>query len=142
MSTASAGNQVTIHYTGTLQDGSEFDSSAGREPLSFTLGEGQIIPGLEKGIEGMEEGEKKQITVPAEEAYGPHHPERVQSVPRDAIPKDIELEVGLRLQAQQADGQPLQLTVAEVGEKEVKLDANHPLAGEDLTFAVEVVSIK
>lgn len=142
MSTASAGNQVTLHYTGKLQDGSEFDSSAGREPLSFTMGENQIIPGLERAIEGMEVGEKKEITVTADEAYGPYHPERVQSVPRDVIPKDIELEVGLRLQAQQADGQPLQLTVKEVGDNEVKLDANHPLAGEDLTFAVEIVSIK
>jgi FKBP-type peptidyl-prolyl cis-trans isomerase 2 len=142
MTTASAGSEVSIHYTGTLDDGSEFDSSAGGEPLSFTMGAREIIPGLERGIEGMQIGEKKSITVKAEDAYGPHHAERVQTVPRSAIPDEIRLAVGMRLQAQQEDGQAVQLTVAELTETDVRLDANHPLAGRDLTFAIEVVAIK
>lgn len=141
MTHASTGNTVSFHYTGTLDDGSTFDSSAGRDPLQFQMGANQIIPGLEKEMVGMAVGDRKKIRVAAEKAYGPHRPEAIQSVPRAQIPAEIELKPGLELQAQAPDGQPMQLKVVEVGETEVKLDANHPLAGEDLTFDVEIVAI-
>lgn len=141
MTQASEGNKVSFHYTGTLNDGTTFDSSAGREPLQFEMGAGQIIPGLEKEMVGMTVGEKRRITVPASDAYGPHRPEAVQTVDRGAIPPEIELKEGLELQATDPSGRPLRLKVLEVGDEEVTLDANHPLAGEDLTFEVEIVEI-
>ena len=99
MTQATIGNTVKIHYTGTLDDGTLFDSSDGREPLEFTLGESQVISGFEKGVEGMAVGDKKNIHIPAAEAYGPHNPELMQEVPRTQIPEEIELEVGIQLQA-------------------------------------------
>ena len=141
MTQASTGNTVSFHYTGTLDDGSTFDSSAGRDPLQFELGANQIIPGLEKEIVGMSVGEKKKIRVTSEEAYGPHRPDAIQTVDRSQIPAEIELKEGLELQAQAPNGQPIRLKVVEVGETDVKLDANHPLAGQDLTFDVEIVAI-
>lgn len=142
MSEAKNGDTVSIHYTGRLPDGSEFDSSAGREPLEFTLGAGQIIPGLEKEIEGMAVGDKSTVTIPADEAYGPHRPEAVQEVPRTQIPEEIDVAVGTQLQGMTQDGRQLNLTVVEVGNESVTLDANHPLAGKDLVFDVELVGIK
>ena len=142
MTQAKSGATVSMHYTGTLADGSEFDSSKEREPLSFELGAGQIIPGLERAVDGMEAGESKTVTVPAEEAYGEHQPQAIQQVPRDAIPDHIPLDLGTQLQVQTQDGQTLPVTVTDVSEAEVTLDANHPLAGKDLTFAVEVVSVE
>ncbi len=141
MTQAKAGDTVAIHYTGTLSDGTTFDSSEGRDPLSFTMGQGQIIPGLESALDGMTVGEQKTVTVPADQAYGQHHAEGLQQVPREAIPADIPLEVGMQLQMQTPDGQVMPVTVTEMSEAEVTLDANHPLAGQDLTFAVEVVTI-
>lgn len=142
MSEAKNGDTVSIHYTGRLPDGSEFDSSAGREPLEFTLGAGQIIPGLEKEIEGMAVGDKSTVTIPADEAYGPHRPEAVQEVPRTQIPEEIDVAVGTQLQGMTQDGRQLNLTVVEVGDESVTIDANHPLAGKDLVFDVELVGIK
>ena len=142
MTQAKAGDTVQIHYTGTLQDGVTFDSSAGRDPLEFVIGSGQIIPGLDAAIPGMTVGEKKTVQVPCEEAYGAHNPEAQQAVPRDNIPADIPLDPGTQLQMQTPQGQVVPVTVAEVTETEVILDANNPLAGKDLTFAVEVVAIK
>lgn len=141
MTQAKAGDTVAIHYTGTLADGSQFDSSEGRDPLRFTLGSGQIIAGLEAAITGMSQGEKKSVTIAAAEAYGDHRPEAVQAVPRAQIPAEIPLEVGGGLQVQTPDGQTIPVTVASVTDEEVTLDANHPLAGKDLTFAVELVEI-
>ncbi len=141
MSQVKPGNKVRFHYTGTLEDGSVFDSSDGREPLEFTLGEGQIIPGLERAIEGMETGEQKTVTIAADDAYGPYQPQGRQGVPRDQIPDHIPLDIGTRLQVQTPDGQPMPVTVAEVSDEVVVLDANHPLAGKDLTFAVEIVDV-
>lgn len=135
------GDTVRMHYTGTLSDGSVFDSSEGREPLEFTYGEGQIIPGLELGIEGMSTGDKRIVEVPAEQAYGPVQSEARHPVPRDDIPKDIPLEPGTQVQAQNEQGQVMTLTVYEVTDTHAVLDANHPLAGKDLTFDVELVSI-
>jgi peptidylprolyl isomerase len=141
MTQAKAGDTVAIHYTGTLADGSQFDSSEGRDPLRFTLGSGQIIAGLDAAITGMSQGEKKSVTIAAAEAYGDHRPEAVQAVPRAQIPAEIPLEVGGGLQVQTPDGQTIPVTVASVTDEEVTLDANHPLAGKDLTFAVELVEI-
>lgn len=141
MAQAKAGDTLSIHYTGTLADGAIFDSSEGRDPLSFELGSGQIIAGLDAALDGMSVGEKKTVTIPADQAYGPHHPEAIQNVPRDAIPADIPLDLGTELQVQTPDGQTMGVTVTAVTDEEVTLDANHPLAGKDLTFAVELVSI-
>lgn len=141
MTQASAGNKVQIHYTGTLEDGSVFDSSEGRDPLEFELGSGMIIPGLDRAIEGMSVGEQKTVTIPSTEAYGEYQAEARQDVPREQIPDSIPLEEGTMLQMQTPDGRAVPVMVAEVSETSVTLDANHPLAGKDLTFAVEVVSV-
>ncbi len=141
MTDAKQGDTVRIHYTGTHTDGSTFDSSEGRDPLEFTLGSGQIIPGLDKAIPGMTVGETKVVEVPAEEAYGHHNPEGVQSVPRAQVPDHIPLDPGTKLQIQTSDGRAVPVTVTEVTDETVVLDANHPLAGRDLTFEIELVEI-
>ena len=141
MTQAKAGDTVHFHYTGTLTDGSVFDSSQGREPLAFTLGSGQIIPGLDAAIDGMAVGEARTVTIPSDQAYGPYDSSARQSIPRDQIPPHIPLEAGTMLQMQAPDGQAVPVTVAEVDDRQVVLDANHPLAGQDLTFAVEIVAI-
>lgn len=141
MAQAKSGDTVRIHYTGKLTDGTQFDSSEGRDPLEFALGAGSIIPGLEQAIIGMAEGDKDTVTIAADDAYGPRHAEAVQTVERSQIPDHVELAVGGQLQAQAPSGQQLLLTVVEVTEETVTLDANHPLAGEDLVFEVELVAI-
>lgn len=141
MTEVKSGDTVNIHYTGSLQDGTQFDSSAGREPLQFTVGSGQVIPGFDTAVTGMTVGEKKTVTIPADQAYGQPDPRAIQVIPRDNIPADIPLEVGLQLQASGPAGQVMVVTVKEIGEEEVTLDANHRLAGEDLTFDLELVSI-
>jgi len=141
MTHATAGKKVRIHYTGTLEDGSVFDSSEGRDPLEFTVGSGQIIPGLDRAIDGMATGEQKTVTIPATEAYGAYQAEAKQDVPREQIPADIPLDPGTMLNMQTPDGRQVPVQVADVNDTTVTLDANHPLAGKDLTFAVELVSI-
>ncbi|MCW8835881.1 MAG: peptidylprolyl isomerase [Rhodospirillales bacterium] len=141
MSQAKDGDTVSIHYSGTLDDGTMFDSSVGNDPLEFTLGTGSVIPGFESAVTGMKVGDKKSTTIPATEAYGPHDPEMVQEVPREQIPPEVELEVGGQLQAQGPDGQVFVLTVSAFNENTVTLDGNHPLAGKDLTFEIELVGI-
>jgi FKBP-type peptidyl-prolyl cis-trans isomerase 2 len=141
MADAKSGDIVRIHYTGKLDDGNVFDSSEGRDPLQFTIGENNIIPKLEAAIIGMAEGDKATVEIIAAEAYGPHQPEAVQIVERSVIPGDIPLEVGTQLQATGSGGQPLLFTVVEVTDENVTLDGNHPLAGQDLTFDVELVEI-
>ncbi|MVA97062.1 peptidylprolyl isomerase [Nitratireductor sp. CAU 1489] len=141
MAEVKSGDVVRIHYTGKLTDGTEFDSSDGREPLEFEVGSGQIIPGLDNHVTGMSVGDKSTVTIPAEEAYGPRDQNQVQALPRTQIPDTIELSVGTRLQASTPDGQPVGLTVVELTDDTVTVDANHPLAGQDLVFDVEVVEI-
>lgn len=141
MSQVKSGDTVAIHYTGTLLDGTTFDSSEGREPLEFEVGSGMIIPGLDQALPGMEVGEKKVVKIACVDAYGPLNPEMRQAVPREGIPADIVLEVGTQLQMQTPDGQALPVMVVELDEATVTLDANHPLAGKDLQFDFEVVSI-
>ena len=141
MGTVKTGDTVRIHYTGTLADGTSFDSSQGRDPLEFTVGSGQIIPGLEKALPGMSVGEQKVVGVPAADAYGEHNAQGLQQVPREQVPEEIPLDPGTRLQVQTPDGRTLPVTVTDVTEEVVVLDANHPLAGKDLTFAIELVEI-
>ncbi len=141
MTAAKSGDTVRIHYTGTLNDGSVFDSSDGRDPLEFTLGAGQVIPGFDAAVDGMVVGDRKVAEIPADQAYGPRHDQAVQDVPRADIPAEIPLEVGLQLQMQSPTGQVMPVTVTAITEETVTLDANHMLAGKDLTFAIELVSI-
>lgn len=141
MTQAKAGDTVRVHYTGTLDDGTTFDSSTGRDPLEFTVGSGQIIPGLDREIPGMAPGEQKQVTIPPADAYGDHDPGRVQTVPRDKIPQDIPTDPGTQLQMQTPDGQAIPVTVTQADDTQVTLDANHPLAGKELKFDVELVEI-
>ncbi len=141
MTEVKSGDTVRIHYTGTLSDGSTFDSSNGGDPLEFTVGSGQIIPGLDKAMPGMAIGEKKTVEVPCEEAYGNSNPNARHAIPRTDVPADVPLDLGTRLELQTPTGQVIQVTVAEVSDAEVTLDANHPLAGKDLTFDIELVEI-
>jgi peptidylprolyl isomerase len=138
---AKSGDTVRIHYTGTLADGSTFDSSVGRDPLEFTLGSGQVVPGFDKAVDGMSVGEEKTTVIAPEDAYGESHEGNVQAFPRAKFPADIPLEIGTQLQMSMPDGQPIMVTITEVSEDEVKLDANHPLAGKELTFSIELVEI-
>ncbi|WP_027257561.1 FKBP-type peptidyl-prolyl cis-trans isomerase [Leisingera aquimarina] len=135
------GDTVRIHYTGKLTDGTVFDSSEGRDPLEFTVGAGHVIAGMDAGLEGMAVGENKTLDIPCAEAYGPISPAARQEIPREGIPEDIPLELGTQLQMQSPDGQVLPVTVVEVGDETVTLDANHFLAGKDLIFDIELVSV-
>jgi peptidylprolyl isomerase len=141
MKQAQHGDTVRVHYTGKLDDGTAFDSSAQREPLEFTLGQGQIIPGFENAVVGMQPGESKTETIPSEEAYGPHRDEMVIEVDRQQLPADLEPKIGQRLQVTQPDGNAVPVVVTEVNPSQVILDANHPLAGKDLTFDITLVEI-
>ncbi len=141
MSQAKPGDTVRINYTGTLNTGETFDSSEGRDPLEFVVGSGQIISGLDAAIPGMAVGDTKVVEVPCAQAYGENDPDARQAVPREGIPADVPLEVGTQLQMQTPQGQVIPVTVADVSETEVTLDANHPLAGQDLNFTIEVVGI-
>ncbi len=141
MTQAKSGDTVRIHYTGTLDDGTQFDSSAGRDPLEFALGGGQVIPGFDNAVDGMAVGENKTVTIPADEAYGQRHEQLVQQVSRSALPDEIEPAVGMQLQSQSPEGQVMMLVVTEVGDESITVDANHPLAGQALTFDIELVEI-
>ena len=136
---ADDGNTVKVHYTGTLADGTMFDTSREREPLEFTLGEGQLIPGFEDATRDMQVGQVKTVTIPAEEAYGPHHDEMVRVVQRDQLPDGLDPAVGQQLQMQRADGKPVAAFVSDVSEDAITVDANHPRAGKDLTFEIELL---
>ena len=142
MAQAKAGDTVSIHYTGKLDDETVFDSSRGAQPLTFTLGAGQVIPGFDRGVLGMAPGEEKTITIPADEAYGAHRDDLVGQVERSVFPADLKPEVGQQLQMQDPTGQTLVVTVKDVNDATVTLDANHPLAGENLTFELELVAIE
>jgi len=141
MNQAKAGDKVQVHYKGTLPDGQLFDSSEGREPLSFTLGSGQVIKGFDDGVTGMAIGDKKTINIPNAEAYGPVNDEMIIQFERAQIPAEIPLEIGGTLNMHQDGGQVIPVVVREVTETYVVLDANHPLAGQDLIFELELVGI-
>ena len=136
---AKPGDTVRVHYRGTLDDGTEFDSSTGRDPLEFTIGSGQVIPGFDAAVDGMSVGESVTVTIPAEEAYGPRQNEAVQQVPRDMF--DDEPQAGWMVELTAPEGQRLAALIAEVGTDTVTLDFNHPMAGKDLTFEIELVEV-
>ena len=135
------GDTVKIHYTGRLEDGTVFDSSANRDPLEFKIGGGQVIKGFEKGATGMTVNEKKTINIPVEEAYGPHRKEMILEIPKTQFPADIKPEEGQKLQLRQQNGQMMVVTVTKVTDEKVTLDANHHLAGKPLIFDLELVEI-
>ena len=141
MAQAENGDIVKVHYTGKLENGMIFDTSAKRGPLRFTIGDGQLIPGFEQAVVGMKLGESKSVKVPADKAYGPHCEEMVLVVDQNQLPKHLKLEVGQQLQIPQKDGNKTLVTVTNVSESSVTLDANHPLAGKDLTFDIQLVEI-
>lgn len=141
MSAAKSGDTVRIHYTGKLEDGTPFDSSEGRDPLEFALGGGQVIPGFDNAVEGMAVGEKKSVTVPPEEAYGPRHDQLIQDVPKSQLPDDLTPAVGMQLQTQSESGDVVRLAVTAVDDESITVDGNHPLAGKALNFDIELVEI-
>lgn len=142
MATAEKGDTVKVHYTGKLEDGTIFDSSREREPLEFTIGEGKVIPGLEAAVIGMEAGESKSATVPPEDAYGERRSDRLLTVDREHVPDDLDPEVGQQLELKQPDGRKVPVIVARVSDSDITLDANHPLAGRELAFEMELVEIR
>ncbi|MDZ8119682.1 FKBP-type peptidyl-prolyl cis-trans isomerase [Pontiella agarivorans] len=135
------GQKVKIHYTGTLDDGTQFDSSAGRDPLEFEMGAGMVIPGFEKGVADMEVGDKKSINIPAEEAYGERREDLVMNFEKSQLPDDLNPEIGMMLQMQGPQGQPVPVTVTAVEDEHIVIDANHQLAGQALNFELELVSV-
>ncbi|MBJ3785994.1 FKBP-type peptidyl-prolyl cis-trans isomerase [Devosia sediminis] len=141
MTTAATGDIVRIHYAGRLTDGTPFDSSEGRAPLEFTLGQGQVIRGLEAHVTGMETGARSTVTIPVMDAYGPRRDEAIQQLDRAKLPAGVDVEVGTQLQARTADGGMLPITVVGFDEASVTVDANHPLAGQDLVFDVELIEV-
>ncbi len=141
MSIAKDGDTVKVHYTGTLKNGEVFDTSKEREPLEFTLGQGQLIPGFEKAVIGLNVGDATKVDIPSAEAYGDSREDLVLNVPKDQLPADVEPQVGMQLQVNQPDGQPVPVRITDVKETELTLDANHPLAGQDLSFEIELVEV-
>lgn len=142
MSQVKENDTVKVHYTGKLEDGQIFDSSIEREPLEFTLGQGQLIPGFENGILDMSVNQKKTIHIPSAEAYGQVQDELFQEIPKKELPEDIKPEIGMGLVSKTPDGREIQLVVSEVKPESIVVDANHPLAGKDLVFDIEVLEIK
>jgi peptidylprolyl isomerase len=141
MKQAQDGDTVRIHYTGTLDDGTQFDSSTGRDPIEFTLGSRSVIQGFETGVKGMQVGEQKTIHITAEEAYGQRNEALIEEIPRQNFPQDMELQVGMHLQAQSPNGERFNVVVTALSEETATLDGNHPLAGEALNFDLELVEI-
>jgi peptidylprolyl isomerase len=141
MTQAKDGSTVQVNYTGKLADGTVFDSSYDRHPLKFTVGKGQLIGGFEKAVVGMNAGEKKTVVIPAAEAYGPRQENAVVEVERKNLPQNLDVQVGQRLELTQEDDSSLLVTVTATSESTITIDANHPLAGKDLTFEIELMSI-
>ncbi len=141
MAEAKTGDRVQVHYTGRLDDESQFDSSVGGEPLEFTIGEGELIPGFEEAVTGMSPGDSAGTRIEAAEAYGERRDDLLFAVEREALPAELEPEVGQQLRMQTSDGHELIVTVSELEEAHVTLDGNHPLAGEALNFEIELLRI-
>jgi len=141
MALAKAGDTVQVHYTGRLDDGTVFDSSVGGEPIEFVLGAHHVIPGFEDGVTGMEVGETKTILIPSDQAYGPRMEEMVLTIPRDQVPPHITLELGEMLELSQPSGETIAVQITNLTDTIVTLDGNHPLAGADLTFDLQLANI-
>ena len=140
--TVKDGDQISLHYTGSLEDGTVFDSSEGGDPLSFTVGSGQVIPGFDEGVRGMKVGEAREITITPDQAYGDYHEELVKVVPRAAFPPDVTPAVGLGFELELPSGQSMPVRIIDIEGENVTLDANHLLAGETLHFKVTLVGIQ
>jgi peptidylprolyl isomerase len=136
---ANDGSRVKVHYTGKLNDGSVFDSSLKREPLEFKLGSGQVIPGFEEAVKSMKVGQTMTVTIPADQAYGQKREELILVVEKDKMPTNLNPKVGDKLQMRQQSGTPVLVTITEIGEKCITLDANHFMAGKDLTFELNLI---
>ncbi|HLV35181.1 MAG TPA: peptidylprolyl isomerase [Spirillospora sp.] len=141
MAQAKPGDSVKLHYKGTLTDGTVFDSSEGREPLEFVLGQSQVIPGFENAVIGMSPGDTKTVNIPVDEAYGPRREDMIIDVPPSEFPEHIDPKVGDRLQIRQPNGSSFNVVVSNVTDSAVTLDGNHPLAGEDLIFEIHMVEV-
>jgi peptidylprolyl isomerase len=141
MALAKAGDTVRIHYKGTLDDGTVFDTSRGRDPFEFVLGAGMVIPGFDNAVAGMEEGSTQTVAIAPEDAYGPYHDDHVIEVNKDQIPEDITPEIGMGLQLHSNDGRKFDVVISKVADDTVTLDGNHPLAGKTLTFEIELLAI-
>lgn len=141
MSKAKDGDTVKVHYTGTLENGEVFDTSKEREPLEFQLGQGQLIPGFEKAVIGMGEGDSTTVDIPSDEAYGEVRDDLIINVPKDQLPDDVEPQIGMQLQVNQQNGQPIPVRITEIKDEELILDANHPLAGKDLKFEIKLLEV-
>jgi FKBP-type peptidyl-prolyl cis-trans isomerase 2 len=141
MQAAKSGDTVKVHYHGRLTTGETFDSSEGREPLEFTIGSGMVIKGFDDGVTGMNTGEKRTINIPVEEAYGPVNPEMIFDFPKSNLPPEMEVEIGMQLMMHNGSGQQIPVVVREVKEENIIIDANHPLAGQELVFDLELVSV-
>lgn len=135
------GKKVKIHYTGTLTDGTQFDSSKGRDPLEFEIGAGMVIAGFDSAVKSMEVGEVKTVTIPAAEAYGEANDAMIMEIPKTQFPEDMKVELAMQLMMQTPSGQPVPVRVTEIKEASVTIDANHDLAGKDLTFELELVEV-
>jgi len=138
---AKNGDRVKVHYTGTLNDGREFDSSLNREPLEFTVGEGQLLKMFEEAVVGMEAGSSKNLIIPAAEGYGIKRTDLMGNIPRSQLPSDMEPEIGMQLRVETPEGYALTLTITDIAEDHISVDGNHSLAGEDLNFALQLVEI-
>ena len=136
-----SGDTVKVHYTARLDDGRVFDSSKERDPLELTIGEGKPFPGFDEAVTQMQPGEERTVTIPADRGYGPHRPELLVAVDRTEFPNDIQPQVGQQLQVRHEQGQVSVVTVADVSDEQVTLDANHPLAGRDLTLELQLVEV-
>lgn len=139
MTEAKKGDNVKVHYTGSLDDGSVFDTSEGKDPLSFTIGSGQVIPGFDQAVTGMQVGEAKTVLIAAENAYGARNDEMVIQAPIEQVPPDLNPEVGMRLEMGGANGELIRVVVVDITDSHITLDANPPLAGKDLTFKIELI---
>lgn len=142
MAQAQLGNTVKVNYTGKLDDGTVFDSSVDRDPLQFSLGQGDVIAGFEEAVVGMSPGESKTVTISSNQAYGPYQNELVMVVDQKQMPPELSVEVGQQLQIRQTEGQVIPVMITEIADSKVTLDANHPLAGQDLIFDIELVEVQ
>jgi peptidylprolyl isomerase len=142
MGKVKSGDKVKVHYHGKLTSGETFDSSAGRDPLAFEVGSGSVIKGFDEGVTGMEVGEKKTINIPFDEAYGPRNEDMIIPMPKDRFPQDLEIEIGMPLMMHDQEGHQFQVAVIDIKDDVIVLDANHPLAGKDLVFDLELVEIE
>ena len=141
MTQAKSGDTVLVHYAGRLNDDSVFDTSEGRDPLTFQLGKGQVVPGFDKAVAGMEVGGKKTVTIPSDEAYGPRIDQLTFTAPRENLPQGYDPQVGEMMGLETRDGRQMEVVITHVDDNSVKMDGNHPLAGQDLTFDIELVKI-